>query len=143
MIDIEITHSCGHKSTWDCSCGIGWKKEKIKREQHPCPACLQAQQLADEIAEIGEIDLPELRGSEKQIPWAEGIRSNRLAHLAHWIKACAKGATLQKLLAGEVTEKGAADLAETIQRLIIHDEAAWWIDHREDMYQIADILKIS
>ena len=71
-----------------------------------------------------EFKLPALKGSEKQIVWAEKIRENSLKELASLL---AHGKmTIADLMALE----NAPGEAATAQKIVLKDDASWWIDNR-------------
>ncbi len=78
-------------------------------------------ELAEKAAKQAQEDgLPALRGTERQVAWAEQIRQNKLVVL--------------NALADELVEKGkpkAAQKAASVTEYIMHTKAAarWWIDN--------------
>lgn len=68
-----------------------------------------------------------MKGSEKQIKWAEDIRAKMLAELDAYTKR-----TLSLDGVAEVADQVKAT-AETVRRGAMSvDDASWWIDHRYD-----------
>lgn len=71
-----------------------------------------------------EFKLPALKGSPKQIAWAEKIRENSMKELASLL---AHGKmTIADLMAME----NAPGEAATAQKIVLKDDASWWIDNR-------------
>lgn len=72
-----ITYKCGHTGTVEL---FGNERERARKiawysENYDCPEC----NAAKREAEAQEYALPELVGSEKQVAWAEKIRSKFIA----------------------------------------------------------------
>jgi len=129
---------CGAKHTWSVTCYN--RREADNWEQYHadeantrlCPECY-AKAKAKERAEAreaenkaaaekaGEIGLPELSGSEKQIAWAVSIRQKALdSALMEFAGRTSAG----------MTDKGCEFVAGVITKMSA--EAKWWIDHRAD-----------
>ena len=79
-------------------------------------------------AKAKEVGLPELKGSAKQIAWAESIR----------IKA--KASIDSDLMAMDEQEKSA--VAPFVDWLFCHDKAAFWIDRRDEFCRQISITLI-
>jgi len=113
----DVTHSCGHTARYNL---IGphrtreWRIQCLQKD--PCPDCFEAerQRRNREAAEANRAaELPALRGSEKQIIWAESIRARLIAETEESVQTL-----------------GDAD-PSLIERLCTQDMASWWIDRRE------------
>ena len=119
----DITYVCGHTGRIQL---YGSAKEREYRAAHEakklCHACFVSQQLHD-AQEITEgMNLPDLRGSEKQVVWATQLRAKML--LAY------KNTTIP------------TQLSEAIEFLVHHmvntqTESAWWIERRDVVEDVA------
>lgn len=160
MAKYQVTFTCGHTGTVqlfgktsDRERWIEWAEqnklcykcyEKQKEESHQ-----QAAKVATE--EAVENGLPSLAGSDKQIPWAETIRAEKLAEIDRLItpldtnmaKVAADPALLEKANSKAV-EDGFVDFADSgeclkvaVNQIKATDSAKWWIDNRgEDMRRL-------
>lgn len=129
MSKYTITRKCGHVETIN----IGGKVSERDRlasyeEEKLCYECWKAKQKADReeasnkaAAEAKTSGLTELKGSEKQVAWAETIRSEIIKNL-------------DRILESVNTDK-TKDLHEALSVAIntikLIDSARWWIDHRD------------
>ena len=80
-----VTYRCGHTGVIDLG-GKGSEREwRLKKEAEKlCPDCYQEEldRKNKEAAEKAEqMGLPKLEGSEKQIAWAESIRSEIISKI--------------------------------------------------------------
>ena len=85
------------------------KRRQAEREQENLKAAAKAK----------EIGLPELKGSTKQIAWAETIRMKARAAI---------NADLEKM-----SEQEKSVAAPFVEWLFNHEKAAFWIDRRDDL----------
>lgn len=89
MAKYEVTFACGHTATVELfgkSSDREWKLQRLAEEL--CPDCYKAQKEAERKAaseaaakEAREQGFAELKGSEKQIAWAETIRARYMEKL--------------------------------------------------------------
>lgn len=77
MAKYEVTYKCGHKGIVELFGKESERQRKIEwyEENCICPECYAAEQAAKREAEAQKYALPELVGTEKQVAWAEKIRS--------------------------------------------------------------------
>lgn len=77
MAKYEVTYKCGHTGTVVLFGKESERKRKIAwyEENCICPECYEAEQAAKHEAQAQKYALPELVGTEKQVSWAEKIRS--------------------------------------------------------------------
>lgn len=72
-----VKYSCGHEETLQF---YGPMKERAFRksnlESRECPECWKAKQVKEAVASHQANDWAVLTGSEKQVAWAESIRTN-------------------------------------------------------------------
>lgn len=153
MSQYSIEHICGHKEVVQI---YGPTKERQRKADwmasRKCDACYEAEQKAVRAAQAElaaaasqQAGLPELVGSEKQIPWAETIRKalidklipyeSRHAEYSARIARMESGA--EPLPAGKTAAHMAeakAELAFVIERcaaIRAERSAKWFIDHRD------------
>ncbi len=69
-------------------------------------------------------EMPKLEGSEKQIAWAEKIRTQRIQDLNDRFNE------LTGKFKGSVPPEASKLMADTEEYLIRQTSAAWWIDNR-------------
>lgn len=84
-------------------------------------------------------ELPEIQGTEKQIPWAIAIRKKRLVEIAQYLRKHRLHAeNLKDLGRTEAYERertryrAELDREEELRRI---DQARFWIDHRDNSAQ--------
>lgn len=77
MAKYTVTYKCGHTRTVELFGRESERDRKIAwyKEFCSCPECYAAEQAAKREAEAQKYALPELVGTEKQVAWAEKIRS--------------------------------------------------------------------
>ena len=99
-----------------------------------CPACRYddyvagAAKLAREASAIG---LPALRGSDKQVVWAEYIRAELLESAGQFLKEnWEKTRVLDDATIKEHNEKVLYALGQILVQIRQEPRAAWWIGHR-------------
>lgn len=118
MAKYYITMSCGHDEEVTLYGKIKDREGKIKwfEENGLCKECYKAkmQEQNEKVwkAIEGEINLPELEGSEKQIAWATEIRKRSFVKVA-------------RAAINEKTKK------QAFERLAGQKKAAYWIDRRD------------
>lgn len=125
MAKYNINYSCGHKGTVGLVGKYSERERKIEwMEQGVCPDCYKAQQEAKRAAEnkaaavaAADAGLPALKGSEKQINWANSIRADLITGLEK-IRTLAIEANQPQAIVG------------TIDAIINNDSAKFWIDNR-------------
>lgn len=125
-----ITHTCGHRmmhqlfgptanreeilarlETEECD---DCRAERIKRERAERKA--EAEAAAQKTPFAAVLDVP-LRGSPKQVAWAEGIRSDAVAKAARAAED------------GIIKPEAVQIFVDAYSGL---KESRWWIDHRGD-----------
>lgn len=120
---VNITYSCGHEGTIEVFGKAEERERKIKyfEEYGLCPDCYKKGKQGEEKAFAVKYELPELKGSEKQISWANKIRKEKIKEFEGEKPAIRKGA-------GD-------DFADFLDKFTNHyyknNSASWWIDHRE------------
>lgn len=120
---VNITYSCGHEGTIEVFGKAEERERKIKyfEEYGLCPDCYKAEKQTEEKAFAEGHELPELKGSEKQISWANKIRKEKIETFEKEKLAIRKGAG----------DDFADFLDEFTKDYYQNDSASWWIDHRE------------
>jgi hypothetical protein len=146
-----IHHRCGHTSTANLfgRCKDRERKATWLGERTDCPDCTKAAfdvANAASATENSAKGLPTLKGTEKQIAWAETLRNSRFESIEQLVKLvelwhdepaepltnlCQKANVAQDV---QLAAENLADPthAETIIAAICSQEdASWWIDHRD------------
>lgn len=126
----EIDFACGHTEERDLSKKPAGKRKSIAKwlETKDCSACSKEEKAAeykkklyeDALANQKKLGLPELEGTEKQLPWATTARDT-LIMAAH-----------EEFVMGENPVMDEADFEQNIlvpARLIT--SSRWWIDYRD------------
>lgn len=121
----DVNYSCGHKGTVNLVGKYVEREKKIEwMQQGVCPDCYKAQQTAKREAEnkaavvaAADAGLPALKGSEKQISWANSIRADLIT-----------GLEKIRTLAIEANQPQA--IIDIIDGIINNDAAKFWIDNR-------------
>lgn len=121
----EFEHRRKRYNRSDANDYEAWAAENITL----CPDCYRKQKRAAEEAHDKEltkdIDFAPLTGSEKQIAWAEKIRTHALARL-------------YEIYDGDIDP----EIVELLTRTIV--DSRWWIDNREEVdydYRLKIALK--
>ncbi|MGI5122743.1 hypothetical protein ACQEU5_24820 [Marinactinospora thermotolerans] len=126
MARYDITHACGHSTAHQIYGGNARREEQAGWEaRRPCPECRAAHAhqrdttAATQIRQADENDgLPELSGTDRQIPWGTRVRRERLEQVRDYLETTLGG-------------QGAERVWPLVLRLARHQgEAGWWIDHR-------------
>lgn len=143
MAKYTITHSCGHQAEHQIA---GKESERAARAQwlreRVCYACYKAAQIAEGKAEaaiaceaIADLPLVALKGSPKQVSWAETIRAKAIAEVRSRMTAFRDRQVEEGKLAGEALEVRDALIDRTVMTLATMSQASWWIDRRSHDYQ--------
>lgn len=133
-----ITRACGHEEVvvlFGPGKSRDWRLENVE-PQKLCAECYQAdlQQKREEqnreAAEVAkESGLPPLRGTEKQVAWAEAIRMQMLALIDEAIYTRVKADLRDDIR-----------LLEAVEAIKANIDARWWIEHRIDSIRDALVL---
>lgn len=118
----EVTHSCNHTQTHELV-GPGAERERKLKwlASTVCSECYKAQKLnaVAQAAQSAGVELPKLEGSEKQICWANDLRSRWISEMTRVFAQGTNGDTDKaKRIAVRI-----ASLATTARE---------WIDNRND-----------
>lgn len=87
----------------------------------------------EEAKEIADsIKMPELKGSEKQVAWANKIRAEKLNvnYVESWIVQIRINAEKQGCSPEETQQKEQRWIGLVEQFLANHASAGWWIEHK-------------
>ena len=134
MAKYEIAHSCGHVETVQIY-GTNVHGERERRAawlaSKPCPECERRAKAEAARAKAEEMGLSGLTGSEKQVAWAEDIRSKAVRDAED---ALGYDQSRALVASGTLTAEQEARLP-LLERALRegaseHAGAAWWIDHR-------------
>lgn len=120
MAKYTVTHSCGHQHEYQF---FGKYEDRYKKldwlEGMPCPECRVAAEKAAAAAEREKqqgLNLPDLKGTPKQMAWAEDIRAQFVAGV---LAAAAPGVDA-------FAQWGQSELGLAVARLT---SATFWIDN--------------
>lgn len=116
-MDHTITHACGHLQIHHV---LGFTQQQLRKvamlESTPCDSCRRASRQAgsrgasnEQAAALEQAALVSLRGSPRQVAWAESIRATRLSSLLF------------------DHDNGTPEACSSCAAIA---EAKWWIDHR-------------
>lgn len=131
-----ITHACRHEELHEIRQGSAKRRQWIakRRATKPCSKCSRIAWQADVdttnayYTELAiEHELPQLVGTDRQLPWATGLRGEFLDQ----VDEHAPG--FRALLAehGRPYHEGARDVIREF--VLAHTDAAWWIEHRKQL----------
>ncbi len=134
MAKYEVTYTCGHTDTIELFGRMKDREWRLEREKDKlCPECWKKQleeDRAKENAEAAEanktLGLPELEGTEKQIPWAESIRQQILSAIEKEVLG---------IISPEKKKKHPdkyKSILEGVKSIKQHTAASWWIDRRRN-----------
>lgn len=81
MAKYEVTYKCGHTGTVELFGKSSDRERKIAWYEGycVCPECYAAEQAEKRSEEVKKYALPDLSGTEKQVAWAEKIRSKYIS----------------------------------------------------------------
>lgn len=129
MAKYTITHTCGHTSELQLFGPMSQREWLIKREEEGmCTACYREWQATQSAKQNKELGLPELKGTEKQIAWAEKIRRQAVEELDR---------------VGRLVPEGTIDqYREGLNLMYGKNHASWWIDHRDKFGYTESILRL-
>lgn len=151
--NLELRHACGHtKMRVKPQSEILHALYINRAAQTLCSLCLdehekrRSRMIADSISRDRKAArLTKLKGSPKQITWAEGIRERWLFKIEHDIPTSCIKPSLDK---ADRCSSGQPDGAHSVQQAITNvlaarlslieamferNDARWWIDFREDI----------
>lgn len=111
MAKYTVKHSCGHETEYKLFGRLAERYRKLEwLETQPCFDCRRKAEEAEALKIIEGMELPELKGTSKQIAWANTIR-------AQYIKA-------------RRDEYAMTDF-EILKDLASRTSAKEWIEHRK------------
>ena len=139
MAKYTIIHRCGHRQMYEL---YGKMNERLRRlrEMKPrsCSACLREEYEAENEASAkhnAENNLPELQGTDRQKPWAETIRKDRLEETKEFLESLIQAGRGQ-LESGGISQQefdeAEARYRERFRLLQEMKDAHWWIERRRD-----------
>lgn len=139
MSKYTITMACGHEEVHNIV-GTNVRGEREKKAAwlatRLCYDCYK-QAEAEKAAKASEdANLPELTGSEKQIAWATDIRA-KAAFAINEMRAKIAANTNTS----EINLKQIAAVESVLDELRSHSSAKWWIDNRDEDFDVAWIIK--
>jgi len=118
MAKHTIVHSCGHAAVVDL---LGTTAERDRKAEWIntegiCPDCLKAAQAKKMAALSDAFEVAALKGSPKQITWAEKIRADLLKKIERDLITFATDATSHPSIRAWLGSQA---------------DAKWWIDNRD------------
>lgn len=131
MAKYTITHTCGHQVEVQLFGKYADREKQIARmESCKCSECLKAEANAKAAQANENRGLAELTGSEKQIAWAETIRSR--------VYEC-----LDNLVQFANNDKSQDMIKGWREKMNAQVSAAWWIDNRDALPKYKEDLKMN
>ena len=130
----KVKYSCGHEGLLYVSGKSADKQEKIEWAERDgiCPACyakMKREEREESRKEEAQVNgFPELSGSEKQINWANEIRSRFFRDLTNAIQGV------------KINDKIQAQIDESMEMFRNVNEARFWIDNRENAVSFLKML---
>lgn len=129
-----ISYVCGHSGREQLYGPARNRERAIEwaERNKSCPDCYRAEldrrrAAVLTAAQKANADLPTLAGSEKQVQWAEAIRSAARGPLALAVATC---------VAPDLTRD---EMAAFAARILRQTEAHYWIEHRDDLATAQDV----
>lgn len=121
----EVKYSCGHTAP----------RTQAYQPWHKCPDCHRNTDGASKRNQ--EAGLPPLKGTDKQIRWAESVRDKAQRALskfmAQWCEISIPHADLIQLRLGK-----------KIREILEEENSAWWIENKDTdwaIYVISGIIR--
>lgn len=111
---INGPHSCGHPSKYLAES----QAARAMIAQWATEECFHCQRMAryqEAVTEAQRLGLPDLNGTDKQVPWAMQVRDEARVMLAAWVD---KHSTVSDVAASEALLYGITD-------------ADWWLDRKD------------
>lgn len=125
----EVQHSCGHKQKHEFTGDEKAVLEKIERESlRPCVTCKMYQSNNAAL----ERQLPLLKGSTKQIAWAENIR-NKYILIYKDLK--------QNFNYSPNKNKSTYAMLKIKNILETKSEASFWIENRDNLLSVKEKIE--
>lgn len=130
----DIVYKCGHMGTVELFGKNAERERKLQwyRTQAVCPDCYAAEKRATLNDIASEYNLPELIGSDKQIAWAEKIRTDYIAQkekqAAENEKMYAQAIAANVPNASELIEKSKSIFNNFCAEFFAETRASKWID---------------
>ena len=143
----KVKFSCGHEDRVNI---LGIKKERIQRisfleKQGLCPVCYKLHQVENSdkynSSFLDEKDIktmPELKGTPKQITWAQSQRLKRAREIHEALDAEIKGfvslpTELRRKKQDNYNQK-VDDILRFKEYILSHTLASWWINQKDEPY---------
>lgn len=139
MSRYTIVHTCKHEEAHNIAQGNATRRAWIakKRAEKPCSNCSRVAWQAEVdttnayYTEISaEQGFPEIHGTERQVPWAVGLRGELLDQVDECLPQL-------RALCAQHSRPFADRARDVIRELVFqHTDARWWIEHRKQLPQV-------
>lgn len=133
MAKYEVTYACGHTRTVNL---FGKSADRERKLQWlatiNCPDCEKAAEQQEAEAIEARLQLSELTGSPKQIAWAREIRKEAIRVIERQLE----------LAKADDRKADMLFLPDILRAICAHEEAAWWIENRDDLQHIRNICSL-
>ena len=141
MAKQTINRQCGHQETIQIAGPYAGRERQAEYEaSKSCRECYQSEQQAKReqaataaAAANASNGLPALQGSDKQIAWAEQIRSAIIPQVE----------ALRTQFASAPDEQARQKAEDALNAVIAEGSAGWWIEHRESSAKQLLVAKIA
>jgi hypothetical protein len=146
-VEVPITRRCGHEETIKIYGDPTTSRYYAAQELQDCRKCKNAVFIDEDNAAVKAGKRVALEGSERQVPWAQTIRSVRAAAFAEYMSGArliGQKLFLAKKLTAEQRESGLLAVKEAIIDLMMGNadfdpseygqhsgHARWWIDAKD------------
>lgn len=136
MTKYTVAHVCGHEEIHELTAGSANRREFTakRRATKPCSKCSREAWQADVDSTnayyallAAEHGLPDLVGTERQVPWAVGLRGELLDQVDEHAPALRALCTQHQ----RPYEDGGRQVIREF--VIMHTDAAWWIENRKSL----------
>ena len=130
MPDQKVTYSCGCTADGFRECdGYGPRNPEWLSEL-PCRKCWAEEKLEEAMRMRKKFNLPALKGSDKQIDWANLIRSKFVQNLYRSLYGCISLWELEKNAMDKFVSLAPEHLFLAVDQLLSNNSAHFWIDNR-------------
>lgn len=120
----DIEHACGHVQTHYLYKRMTERQRKEDwLKTTLCTDCYRDEQRKEALAQVADLDLPTLTGSEKQIRWADTLRAGRVIETRKYVD--------ETLTSKYKVRDRDLTVAMLVGLLTASSASKWWIDNRD------------